>query len=199
MLGRTRSCTCRLGTKLPKGFDEFVRLIAELRGPDGCPWDRAQDHLTLRRHMIEEAYEAVAAIDAGDDGDLADELGDVLLQVVLHAQIAAEEERFDIDEVVARITEKIRRRHPHIFGDARADTPDEVAEKWNSIKREEKVDAPGLLDSSPPLPSLMLAQKISKRVVGVGFEWETLDDVWDKVHEEIDELQGDRARLAGGH
>ncbi len=101
----------------PGGFDGFVRLIEELRGPHGCPWDKAQNHLTLRRHMLEEAYEAVAAIESGDDAELADELGDVLLQVVLHAQIASEEERFDIDEIVARITEKIRRRHPHIFGD----------------------------------------------------------------------------------
>lgn len=173
----------------PQGFDEFVRLIAVLRGPDGCPWDKAQDHLSLRRHMIEEAYEAVAAIDAGDDRELADELGDVLLQVVLHAQIAADEGRFTIDDVVALIAEKIRRRHPHIFGDASADTPEQVIVNWDAIKREEKSET-GLLDSIPrSLPALMLAQKISKRAVSVGFEWETLDDIWDKVHEEIDELK----------
>ncbi len=173
----------------PRGFDEFVRLIAVLRGPDGCPWDKAQDHLSLRRHMIEEAYEAVAAIDAGDDRELADELGDVLLQVVLHAQIAADDGSFTIDEVLGRISEKIRRRHPHIFGDASASTPEQVIAHWDAIKREEKADA-GLLDSIPrSLPALMLAQKISKRAVSVGFEWETLDDIWDKVHEEIDELK----------
>lgn len=173
----------------PQGFDEFVRLIAVLRGPDGCPWDRAQDHRSLRRHMIEEAYEAVAAIDGGDDRELADELGDVLLQVVLHAQIAADEDRFTIDEVIGRISEKIRRRHPHIFGDASAETPEQVIAHWDAIKREEKAEA-GLLASIPrSLPALMLAQKISKRAVSVGFEWETLDDIWDKVHEEIDELK----------
>lgn len=170
------------------GFDEFVRMIEILRGPEGCPWDRAQDHLSLRRHMLEEAYEAVSAIEAGDDAELADELGDVLLQVVLHAQIARDEGRFDIDEVVARISDKIVRRHPHIFGDKTAETPDEVIVHWNAIKREEK--AGGLLDTIPEaLPALMRAEKISRRVVSVGFEWETLDDVWDKVHEEIDELK----------
>lgn len=173
----------------PQGFDEFVRLIAVLRGPDGCPWDRAQDHRSLRRHMIEEAYESVAAIDADDDAELADELGDVLLQVVLHAQIAADEGRFTIDEVVSRISEKIRRRHPHIFGTTQADTPEQVIANWDAIKRDEKAGA-GLLDSIPrSLPALMLAQKISKRAVSVGFEWETIDDIWDKVHEEIDELK----------
>ncbi len=171
------------------GFGEFVRMIEVLRGPGGCPWDRAQDHLSLRRHMLEEAYEAVAAIDAGDDAELADELGDVLLQVVLHAQIASDEGRFDIDEVVSRISDKIVRRHPHIFGEATADSPDEVVVHWNAIKREEKAGG-GLLDTIPDaLPALMRAEKISRRVVSVGFEWETLDEVWDKVHEEIDELK----------
>jgi len=109
--------------------------------------------------------------------------------VVLHAQIAADEGRFTIDEVVARISEKIRRRHPHIFGDASAETPEQVIANWDAIKRDENAEA-GLLDSIPrSLPALMLAQKISKRAVSVGFEWETLDDIWDKVHEEIDELK----------
>ena len=173
----------------PAGFDEFVRLISVLRGPDGCPWDRAQDHASLRRHMLEEAYEAVAAIEAGSDEDIADELGDVLLQVVLHAQIASEEDRFDVDDIVARISAKIRRRHPHVFGDAVAKTPDEVHERWDSIKRSEK-DQDGLLDGIPrALPALIRAQKISRRAVGVGFEWDTLDDVWEKFHEEVDELK----------
>jgi tetrapyrrole methylase family protein/MazG family protein len=172
-----------------RGFDEFVDLIAALRAPEGCPWDREQDHMSLRRHLIEEAYETVAAIEASDDSELADELGDVLLQVVLHAQIAAEEGRFTLDDVVARISEKIRRRHPHVFGDAQADTAAEVVTAWDAIKRDEKADA-GLLDNIPAsLPALVRAQKISRRVVGVGFEWETIDDVWEKVHEEIEELK----------
>ncbi len=171
------------------GFDEFVRTIATLRGPDGCPWDRAQDHLSLRRNLIEEAYEVLAAIEAGDDIGLAEELGDVLLQVVLHAQIAADENRFTIDDVVSGISEKIRRRHPHVFGDAEAGTPAEVIERWDEIKRHEKVGGGALEGIPASLPALMWAQKISRRAVGVGFEWETLDDVWDKVHEEIDELK----------
>ncbi len=171
------------------GFDGFVRTIATLRGPDGCPWDRAQDHLSLRRNLIEEAYEVLAAIEAGDDIGLAEELGDVLLQVVLHAQIAADENRFTIDDVVAGISEKIRRRHPHVFGDATAGTPDEVIERWDEIKRDEKTGESVLEGIPASLPALMWAQKISRRAVGVGFEWETLDDVWQKVHEEIDELR----------
>jgi tetrapyrrole methylase family protein / MazG family protein len=170
-------------------FDEFVRTIAVLRGPDGCPWDRAQDHMSLRRNMIEEAYEAVSAIEAGDDRELAEELGDVLLQVVLHAQIAADDGRFTIDDVVAGIAEKIRRRHPHVFADAEAGTPDEVIERWDAIKRDEKAGS-GVLEGIPSaLPALLWAQKISRRAVGVGFEWESLEAVWEKVHEEIDELK----------
>ncbi|MHB9003975.1 MAG: nucleoside triphosphate pyrophosphohydrolase [Coriobacteriia bacterium] len=172
----------------PGGFAEFVRVIGALRAPDGCPWDRAQDHHSLRRHMIEEAHEAVAAIESGDSRELADELGDVMLQVVLHAQIASEAGDFDIDDVIANITQKIRRRHPHIFGTVVAETPEAVIQNWDAIKREEK---PGrLLDGIPrSLPALMLAGKISRRVVGVGFEWDTIDAVWSKVHEEIDELK----------
>lgn len=173
----------------PRGFDELVRIMALLRAPDGCPWDREQTHMTLRRHLIEEAYEAVAAIEAGDDAELADELGDVLLQVVFHAQIAAEKGAFDIEDVSDAIVTKLRRRHPHIFGDARADTPDEVMHRWDRIKREEKAEQ-GILDGiAPTLPALAYAEKISRRAVGVGFEWETVDDVWEKVHEEIDELK----------
>jgi len=181
----------------PAGFDEFMRLIEVLRGPDGCPWDRAQDHMSLRKHMLEEAYEAVDAIEAEDADELADELGDVLLQVALHAQIAADFGEFTIDDVVARITAKIRRRHPHVFGDFEATTPDAVHAKWDEIKRSErsaKADTSpgkrGILDGVPKaLPALSRADKISKRAVGVGFEWESLDDVWDKFYEEIEELR----------
>ncbi len=173
----------------PAGFDELVRLIALLRAPEGCPWDRAQTHLSLRRHMLEEAYEAVAAIEAEDSDALAGELGDVLLQILLHSQIAAEHGDFTIDDVVAGIAAKIRRRHPHVFADVSAETPEQVGERWDAIKREEKGGG-GLLDDVPAsLPALMRAQKISRRVVGVGFEWETLDDVWEKFAEEVEELK----------
>jgi len=170
-------------------LDELVRIMAVLRAPDGCPWDREQTHMSLRRHLLEESYEAVAAIEAGDDDELRDELGDVLLQVVFHAQIAAEEGRFDIDDVAAAIVEKLERRHPHIFGDAVADTAADVVTRWDAIKRTEK-ERESILDGiAPTLPALAYAEKISKRAVGVGFEWETVDDVWDKVTEEIAELK----------
>ena len=176
----------------PTPLGEFVRVIAVLRGPDGCPWDRVQTHKSLRKNMIEEAYEAVAAIETEDDAELAEELGDVLLQVVLHAQIADDERRFDIDDVAAKITAKIRHRHPHIFGETQAGTPDEVLANWDRIKHREKSEkGHGTLDGIPHgLPALMYAQKISRKAVAVGFEWETLDDVWAKVHEEIEELKG---------
>lgn len=177
------------GRPAGEGFDEFVRMIAVLRGPDGCPWDRVQDHSSLRRTMIEEAYEAVSAIEAGDDALLAEELGDVLLQVVLNAQIAADDGRFAIGDVIAGISEKISRRHPHVFGDAEAGTPAEVIERWDALKRAEREGA-GILDGIPQsLPALLWAHKISRRAVGAGFEWETLDAVWEKVHEEIEELK----------
>lgn len=173
----------------PGGFDELVRLIAILRAPEGCPWDREQTHASLAQHMIEEAYEAASAIEEGDDAALADELGDVLLQVVLHAQIGREAATFSIDDVIAGIIAKIRRRHPHIFGTVVAETADEVTRNWDAIKRQEK-PAHGVLGEVPSsLPALMRAQKISRRAAGVGFEWEDLDGVWEKVHEEIDELK----------
>lgn len=173
------------------GFDEFVEVIAALRAPDGCPWDREQTHRSIAKNMVEEAYEAVHAIETDDVAELRDELGDVLLQVVLHAQIAADEGEFTIDDVVAAVTAKIVRRHPHIFGDAEAGTASEVLRTWDTIKAGERADkSQGLLDTVPhALPALMTAQQISRKAVSAGFEWETLDDVWAKVHEEIDELK----------
>jgi tetrapyrrole methylase family protein / MazG family protein len=170
-------------------FDELVRIMAVLRAPDGCPWDREQTHMTLRRHLLEEAYEAVAAIEAGDDAEIRDELGDILLQIVFHARIASEAGRFDIEDVAAGIVEKLRRRHPHIFSDAVAETPAEVMTRWDAIKRTEKERASVLDGIAPTLPALAYAEKISRRAVSAGFEWESVDDVWEKVHEEIAELQ----------
>jgi len=172
-----------------RSIDELVRIMAVLRAPGGCPWDREQTHMSLRRHLIEEAYEAVAAIEAGDDAEMADELGDILLQVVFHAQIAEEEGRFDIDDVADAIVTKLRRRHPHIFAGATADTSAEVMKRWDHIKRAEK-PGEGLFDGiAPTLPALTLAGKVSRRAVSVGFEWETVEGVWDKVREEIEELK----------
>jgi tetrapyrrole methylase family protein / MazG family protein len=171
------------------GFEELVRIMAVLRAPDGCPWDREQTHMTLRRNLVEEAYEAVAAIEDEDVAELRDELGDILLQVVFHAQIAQEAGEFDIGDVADAIVAKLRRRHPHIFGDAIANTAEEVMTRWDAIKRQEKPERTLLEGIAPTLPALMYAEKISRRAVGVGFEWETIDDVWAKVHEEIDELK----------
>lgn len=179
----------------PGGFDELVRIIGVLRSPGGCPWDREQTHETLSKHMVEEAYEAIHAIRENDLPGLTDELGDVLLQIVLHAQIGAEEGAFTIDDVVAGIIAKIRRRHPHVFGNVQADTPEQVMVNWDAIKREEKAEAAGgeptgvLHGIASSLPALMYAQKISKRAAAAGFEWDTVDDVWAKVHEEIEELK----------
>jgi tetrapyrrole methylase family protein/MazG family protein len=173
----------------PGGFAELVRIISVLRAPDGCPWDREQTHASLAPHLIEEAYEGAAAAESGDDAALADELGDVLLQVVLHAQIGAEDGTFTVDDVIAGIITKIRRRHPHIFGTVSAETAEEVTRNWDAIKRVEKPHAGVLGEVPEALPSLMRAQKISRRAAGVGFEWEDIDGVWAKVHEEIDELK----------
>ena len=171
------------------GFDELVRTIAILRAPGGCPWDREQTHVSLGKHLIEEAYETLEAIERTDDAALADELGDVLLQVVLHAEIGAEAGTFTIDDVISGIITKIRRRHPHIFGDVQVKTAEDVTRNWDAIKREEK-PARGVLGEVPhALPALMRAQKISRRAAAAGFEWEDLEGVWAKVHEEIDELK----------
>jgi MazG family protein len=175
------------------GFDEFVDLIAVLRGPDGCPWDREQTHASLAKNMMEEAYEAVHAIEANDVAEIRDELGDVLLQVVLQAQIAADAGDFTIDDVVAAIHAKIVRRHPHVFGEAAAENPVAVAAVWEEIKKGERAEKQqGLLDTVPHAqPALMLAQAISRKAVSAGFEWDSLEGVWAKVHEELDELKAE--------
>ncbi len=178
----------------PGGFDELVRIVRVLRGPDGCPWDREQTHETLAKHMIEEAYEAVHAIQMDDLDGLADELGDVLLQVVLHAQIGAEAGAFTIDDVVANIIAKIRRRHPHVFGAVRVDDAAQVMANWEAIKHEEREGAGAaeggvLAGVTPALPALMYAQKLSRRAAAAGFEWDGIEGVLDKVAEEIAELK----------
>ena len=176
-------------------FDTFVDTVAQLRSPDGgCAWNRAQTHGSLGDYLIEEAYEALDAIESGDVDHLREELGDVLLQVVLHAQIAAEDGAFTIDDVCAAINEKMIRRHPHVFGDAKAENANEVADLWEQVKLAERAaetDAgKHLLDSIPThFPALLQAQKISRKAVAVGFEWDTLDDVWAKVAEERAELE----------
>lgn len=181
-------------------FDDFVATIAALRAPDGCPWDREQTHASIAHNMIEEAYEAVDAIEAGDVAHLREELGDVLLQVVLQSQIAADADEFTIDDVCADVNAKMIRRHPHVFGEAKAASAGEVLDLWDQVKLAEKgeadattaaADAPeGLLNGVPTsFPALMQAQKVSRKAAAVGFEWDTVDDVWDKVREEEAELK----------
>lgn len=178
-------------------FDRLVRTMWRLRQPDGCPWDREQTHRSITKNMVEEAYEAVEAIEADDREHLVEELGDVLEQVVLHAQIAADEGAFTIDDVIHGLNEKLVRRHPHVFGEhAAAGDGGEVQDIWDEVKAVERAasgegDAPrGLLDSVPrSLPALMQAQKISRRAAKAGFEWETVADIWDKVAEERSEFE----------
>ena len=182
-------------------FDGFVSTIAALRAPNGCPWDRSQTHESIAHNMIEEAYEAVDAIERGDVAHLREELGDVLLQVVLQSQIAADTGEFTIDDVCADVDAKMIRRHPHVFGEAQAANANEVLGLWDQVKLAEKEQADaqaaasgsvreGLLDGVPTgFPALLQAQKISRKAVAVGFEWDTLDDVWDQVAEERAELE----------
>ena len=174
-------------------FDAFVETIAALRAPDGCPWDREQTHRSIASNMLEEAYEAVDAIEAGDVAHLREELGDVLLQVVLQSQIAADEGEFTIDDVCRDIDAKMVRRHPHVFGDAAAQDANEVLDLWDQVKMQESAGQPvrkGLLDGVPrSFPALMQAQKISRKAAAAGFEWESVDDVWAKVAEEVSELK----------
>lgn len=178
-------------------FDEFVATIEALRSPDGCPWDKVQTHKSISGNMVEEAYEAVDAIEADDTPHMLEELGDVLLQVVLQSQIAADAGEFSIDDVCRTVNEKIVRRHPHVFGELEAGDANEVLDVWDKIKMAEKeaADAAGgapesLLDGVPKsFPALKQAQKISRKAASAGFEWDDVDDVWAKVDEEIAELK----------
>ena len=187
------SCAPKAGEE----FAAFVDTIAALRAPNGCPWDREQTHESIARNMIEEAYEAVDAIEQHDPVHLREELGDVLLQVVLQSQIAADAGEFTVADVCRDVNEKMIRRHPHIFGDASASSADEVLNIWDNVKLAEKsaadaeADAPqGLLDSVPvSFPALLQAYKISRKAVAAGFEWDTVEDVWEKVEEEIAEFK----------
>ena len=183
-------------------FDRLVRTIWRLRQPDGCPWDKVQTHESITKNMVEEAYEAVETIMQGDMAHLREELGDVLEQVLLHAQIATDEGDFGIDDVCRELNEKLVRRHPHVFGDAASvgavDSAGRVLDIWDDVKKAEREARasderqPGLLDSVPvSLPALMQCQKISKRAAKAGFEWDTVEDVWDQVAEERAEFEAE--------
>jgi len=175
-------------------FARFVELIARLRAPGGCPWDREQTHDTVKPMTIEEAYEVAHAIDERDDAELAGELGDLLLQVVFHANIAQERRAFTVREVLARVSEKMVRRHPHVFGDDDAATSGEVLRNWEAIKAEERAakgkDDASMLDSvHAGLPAVMEAFQMSTKVARVGFDWKDADDALVKLDEEVVELR----------
>jgi tetrapyrrole methylase family protein/MazG family protein len=184
---------------LLSAFDELVEVMARLRRKDGCPWDREQSHESLKPYIIEETYEVLDAIDRKDDNELREELGDLLLQIVFHAQIAAEQSRFTMDDVAAAIVEKLKRRHPHVFGSVKVEDSQEVLRNWEEIKKEEGKDS--VLDGVPDgLPALLKAQRVQEKVRRVGFDWESIGGAFAKVQEEIDELEkavkkGDQAGI----
>lgn len=184
-----------------KNLEELIAVIAKLRSPDGCPWDRQQTHASLRPNMIEEAYEAVDAIDDNDMKHLREELGDVLLQVLLHSQIASENGDFNLDDVAKELKEKLIHRHPHVFGNANLSTPDEVKEEWDKLKAEEKTHRKSAMDGvSRCQAALMSAQKISKRAVKTGFEWPNEESLYECIYSEFEEFkqakeEGDKAHM----
>ncbi len=173
------------------GIDQLIDIIAKLRGPGGCPWDREQTHASLRGGLLEEAYEVVAAINANDDANLREELGDLLLQTVFHAQIAHEEGRYDFDAVAREIATKLIRRHPHVFGDDQCADSAAVLRRWDEIKRAEKGGAvQSSLDGIPAgLPALLHAHKVQKKAAKVGFDWSEAAPVFAKVREELAETE----------
>lgn len=175
-----------------KLFDKLVQVIAVLRGENGCPWDKQQTHSTLTSPLIEEAYEVIEAIDAGNPSKLKEELGDLLMQVMLHAQIATDEGEFDICDVIESITEKLIRRHPHVFSDLEVEDAKEVLSNWEAIKRTEEgyQDRKSFLDGIPAqLPGLLRARKIQSKASRVGFDWKHAEEVLPKIQEELDELK----------
>ena len=191
----------------PYSFDDLIAIMARLRAPGGCPWDREQTHASLLPYLVEEAHEFIDAAERDDAREMRDELGDVLLQVVFHAQVAREAGRFDVEGVIGDICAKMIRRHPHVFGDAQVADAEGVVAQWDAIKRVEKAGtgnedaadgtpgAPSVLDGIPrSLPPLPKALKISKRAVKAGFEWPDWRGVADKVREELAEFEAEAER-----
>lgn len=178
--------------KICEEFAKLVETVAILRSPGGCPWDREQTHESLKRYAIEETYEVLEAIESGDPGKLEDELGDLMLQVLLHAQIADENKQFGISDVCRVLREKLQRRHPHVFADTEVSGVDEVLTNWEQIKRAEPgyEERKSVLDGIPKnLPALMRAAKISKKAARTGFDWPDVRAIVDKLKEETQELE----------
>jgi MazG family protein len=200
---RENTADCREQTGPGPAFERLVEIMAQLRSPGGCPWDREQTFDTIKPYLLEETYEVMDAIDARDWDGLAEELGDLLLQPVFFAQMAAEEGRFTIADSLNAIVSKLVRRHPHVFAAGDAKTADDVKRRWDEIKAEEKLNTPklagggakpkGLLDGVPrSVPALVEAQHIASRAAGVGFDWENVDQVFEKLDEETRELHAAR-------
>lgn len=171
-------------------IERLIGIVATLRGENGCKWDREQTHKSLRPNMIEEAYEAVDAIDDNNISNLREELGDVLLQVVLHAQIAKDNGEFDIEDVAKELSDKLVHRHPHVFGSTKVSSTQEILDNWDKLKKEEKTYRKSILDGiSKSQSALMSAQKISKKVVKVGFEWDSVESLKDCIKSEYKEFE----------
>ena len=176
-------------------FAALVEIIAKLRSPEGCPWDRAQTHASIKGNLVEETYEVLEAIDEQDMSKLCEELGDLLMQIVLQSQMASEDKDFEISDVVRKINEKLIRRHPHVFGDAKAEDAKQVITNWEALKREEGKGSESTLDGVPKdMPSLAYSQAIQRRAARVGFDWEDVDSVIEKLAEEVAEF-----KAATGH
>jgi MazG family protein len=172
------------------GVARLQKIVSRLRAPDGCPWDREQTHSSLRPLLVEECHEVIDAIERADDANLREELGDLLLHVVMHAQLADERGAFTLEEIAATICEKMIRRHPHVFGDKLAADSEAVLKQWEQIKREEKGNDAGLLDGvARSLPALLRSQTLQKKAARVGFDWPDVEPVYNKLAEEIGEVR----------
>jgi len=175
--------------KAAEKFIELLDIVEKLRGPDGCPWDKEQTHASLLPYFLEEVYEVMESVEEEDWDTFQEELGDILLHVALQTQIASEDSRFNISDSLKTVNEKLVRRHPHVFGDKETKAAFEAKQNWEATKHAEK-NRKSRLDGVPPaLPALIRAQRLQQKAAYAGFDWENVDDVWSKLHEEIDELK----------
>ncbi len=175
-----------------ESFRKLIEIVDTLMGENGCPWDNVQTRESLKPYLVEETYEVLEALDTNDPDQIKDELGDLLYQILFHSKISSKNNEFDIKDVLDNLKEKMVRRHPHVFKEGQINTPDQVIERWEEIKKEEKTHSnhPSILDSVPKqLPSLLRAQKLQKKAAKEGFDWDEISDVFDKLDEEISEFK----------
>jgi tetrapyrrole methylase family protein/MazG family protein len=171
-------------------FETFKNIVKRLRSTDGCPWDKKQTHGSLRQYLLEECYEVIQAIDDNNLDDLCEELGDLWLQIMLHAQIASESGEFEIEDILCKINTKLINRHPHVFGSEKVNDAEQVTANWEELKGKEKTGTDSILSGVPlEMPALAASQSLQRRAASVGFDWEKLDDIIDKLTEEINELR----------